>query len=397
MAFSPDGNTLAAGSIGQLIRLWRAKRDLEPSVPADLARDDEHARFITGKVEALLLSSFEGIKQLDYHAPPGAMAPLIDGTKRLVRFYESTGRLEQAGEWRKREVLTAAIADAATRSASGWDNAQHGRFAEAAADFARLIELRPGEHEVWHWQAVILVQRGQLQAYRELRHKSVERFGNTTNPYTAERIARDLLILPCSGADLETAAKMAETAVSAPTNHPAMTWFRFAKGLAEYRQGHFASAAEWSQKVVSDAGHELSRDAGACMLLAMAQHQLKQSDEARGTLAKGLKILDTKMHRLESSGFADDWIEWIIAHALLAEAKALIDGQPAMAEVEPAPLTLPRSSNCVPATSTPGTGKRRRWWAQANWMFTASCAAKAWNCSETRPSPTLQITSPRPT
>src|SRR5207249_3525909 len=154
----------------------------------------------------------------------------------------------------------------------------------------------------WHWQAVTLVQRGQIEAYRELRHKSVERFSNTSDPYTAERIARDFLILPCSGDDLEKAAEMADTAVSAPTNHPAMTWFQFAKALAEYRRGRFVSAAAWSQKVLSHLGQKSSCDPGACMLLAMAEHQLKQSEEARATLARGLSLLDRQRQKLESSG-----------------------------------------------------------------------------------------------
>src|SRR6266478_109126 len=53
VAFSPDGNTLAAGSIDRLVRLWRAKRDLEGFAPADLAQDDEHARLLRTKAEVL--------------------------------------------------------------------------------------------------------------------------------------------------------------------------------------------------------------------------------------------------------------------------------------------------------------------------------------------------------
>src|SRR5258708_20607174 len=97
---------------------------------------------------------------------------------------------------------------------------------------------------------------GQLEAYRELCRRSVPRVGNTTQPNVADRIAKDLLMLPCSGPDLATAAQMAEVAVNAPTDHPDMTWFRFAKGLAEYRQGHFSSAVEWMQKVLFDAGRD---------------------------------------------------------------------------------------------------------------------------------------------
>jgi Flp pilus assembly protein TadD len=218
--------------------------------------------------------------------------------------------------------------EVAARRASGPDHARHGRFTEAAADFARIIELRPGDHEVWHWQAVTMVQVGQLDAYRELRRKSVELFGQTTDPNAAERIAKDYLVLPSSEAGLATAARLAETAVSTVANHTDMTWFQLAKGLAEYRQGHFAAAVDWMRKVLSLAGDSLNRDVEAYMVLAMAQHGSKQDDEANAALAKGVEIAESKLPKLDGGDLGDGWIDWIIAHALMREAKALIKGQP---------------------------------------------------------------------
>ncbi len=46
---------------------------------------------------------------------------------------------------------------------SGASHAQHGRFREAAADFARVLELRPDDAEVWHWQTAALIQSGQIR------------------------------------------------------------------------------------------------------------------------------------------------------------------------------------------------------------------------------------------
>jgi hypothetical protein len=65
------------------------------------------------------------------------------------------------------------------------------------------------------------------------------------------------------------------------------------------------------------------------MVLAMAQYRLKQTDEARNTLGKGVEIIDTKLARLESGDLGVGWTDWIIAHALMTEAKALIEEQPA--------------------------------------------------------------------
>jgi Flp pilus assembly protein TadD len=117
---------------------------------------------------------------------------------------------------------------------------------------------------------------------------------------------------------------MAETAVNAPTNHSSMIWFRFAKGLAEYRQGRFGSAVEWTQKVLSRQGADPERDVEAYMVLAMAQYRSGQADEARITLAKGVEIAEKKLPRLDSGDLGDGWLDWIIAQELMREAKALI-------------------------------------------------------------------------
>src|SRR5207244_10161440 len=126
--------------------------------------------------------------------------------------------------------------------------------------------------------------------------------------------AKDCLLLPSSGADLESVARMVETAVSAGTNHWANSWFQLVKGLAEYRQGRFASAVEWSQKALSRTGENFNRDVEAYMVLAIARHQLKQTDEAQATLAKGLEVADTRLPKLDSGDLGGAWLDWIIAH-----------------------------------------------------------------------------------
>jgi hypothetical protein len=60
----------------------------------------------------------------------------------------------------------------------------------------------------------------------------------------------------------------------------------------------------------------------------MAQHCSKQADEANAALAKGVEIAESNLPKLDSGDLGDGWIDWIIAHALMREAKALIEGQP---------------------------------------------------------------------
>jgi Flp pilus assembly protein TadD len=195
--------------------------------------------------------------------------------------------------------------------------------------------LQPANHEFYHSLAPLLVQSGDLEGYRRHCARFAARFGETTDPLIAERMAKDWLMLPPLGADLATANKWAETAVAAGTNHWAWTFFQFVKGLAEYRQGHFASAVEWTQRALTKAGEVPFRDVEAYMVLAMAQHQLKRAEEARSALAKGVEIAETKLPKLDSGDLGGSWNDWIIAHALLREAKAMIESQSTSAGDQP--------------------------------------------------------------
>ena len=62
------------------------------------------------------------------------------------------------------------------------------------------------------------------------------------------------------------------------------------------------------------------------MLLAMANYQLHQLDEARAVLARGLEFANKKLPKLESGDLGSYWGDWIFAHVLMREAKALIEG-----------------------------------------------------------------------
>jgi tetratricopeptide (TPR) repeat protein len=211
-------------------------------------------------------------------------------------------------------------------------HAERGHFAEAAADFTKVLESDPEQGS--YRLAVTLAQSGSLDAYREHCRRIAERFANTTDPVVAEHIAKACLVLPVSGADPAIINKLAGISASASAGNPAgAARLQFPKGLTEYRQGRFASAAEYMQKVLSKVGNDPSRDAQAlreveaCMVLAMAQYQLGRIDEARGILTRGIEIAEAKVPKLNSGDLGSSWVNCVIAHALIREAKELIEGE----------------------------------------------------------------------
>jgi hypothetical protein len=203
----------------------------------------------------------------------------------------------------------------------GMVHARRGQWPEAVRCFARSTELNPTDHDAYHCLAPLLARSGDVEAYRNLCARILLQFAKTSDPAIAERMAKDCLILPNSHGDFDTIGGMINTALAAGPDHPYWGYFQFVKGLAEYRQGHFSTAAEWVQKVTPDR-RDPNRTLAANMVLAMAQFQLKQTDQARVTLAKGVEFANANVQNTQGP----QWHDQLSARLFMQQAKALIEG-----------------------------------------------------------------------
>jgi len=202
--------------------------------------------------------------------------------------------------------------------------ARRGRWKEAAADAARVVEYCPENHESYHMLAPLLVASGDVEGYRQLCRGIVARFGGTSNLGVADRMAKDCLILPSARVDLKPVAAMAEVAVTKGAGAPTAPFYQCCKALAEYRQGHFEGAVEWAERAAKKPFNYSQAEAYAT--LAMSQYQLKQVANARAALAQCDTVVEQHMPKLGRDRLGYDWRDWIIAHALLDEAHGLIEG-----------------------------------------------------------------------
>ena len=203
--------------------------------------------------------------------------------------------------------------------------ARQGQWKEAATNYFKSLAGRPDDFEASHWLAPVLVQTGDMQSYEQLRRRMLARFGETTDPVIAERIVTDCLILPWSGPELARLEKIADAALTAGSNHWAWNSIQFAKGLAEYRSGHFASAVDWLQAPLREQGRDLARDIETYMVLAMAHHRLGYHGYAQDALTTGLGLaawLPSSQNDLKDW---KAWNDWVIAQALMREAKELVN------------------------------------------------------------------------
>jgi serine/threonine protein kinase len=192
----------------------------------------------------------------------------------------------------------------------------------AAADAVLANQLQPLRTERYAMLAALLIQTDR-PAYEKLRHKFLGMFANTSNYLTADQVAKACLFLPPAQADLPVIARLADLVVTEGSGDAGgLPYFQVCKALSEYRMGHFAEAAEWSQRTIKTTA--LQAQAQAYAVRAMACWRLGQKGQAQLMLDLG----DTVAARIHPIRYDEDpdsaWAAWLFGRILLDEATALI-------------------------------------------------------------------------
>ncbi len=194
------------------------------------------------------------------------------------------------------------------------DLVRQGRGNEARLEWKKLLDVDPPHHDAWFGYAELCLYLGDEGEYRGAVQQLIRQFGNTGDPSVAEKTARAILLAPPSDEDLQIAIVLADRAVAAKSTTPdwIYPYFLFAKGLAEFRQGHFESA-------ISIMDGEAAAVMGPCprLVIAMAKYRLGNEEEARAVLAKAVSAVDWSVAEVRSH---DQWI-W---HVLRHETEAVI-------------------------------------------------------------------------
>ncbi len=169
----------------------------------------------------------------------------------------------------------------------------------------------------------LLIKTGNRSAYEQLRQRLLTAFGNTTNIFIADQVAKTCLFLPASKEDLRVIGQLADATVTLGAgNQGAMPFFQICKALSEYRQGHFAEAAEWAQKSVQS--NRIEAQGHAYAVLAMADWRLGKQQEAQAMLADGDAMAPDIMPVSVAEAPGNAWWAWLFARIQLDEATALI-------------------------------------------------------------------------
>ena len=189
-----------------------------------------------------------------------------------------------------------------------------GRLEEARVAWQTALERNPLDHNAWCGYAELCLFLGREDEYRRARQDLLARFFITDNPYFAERTCRAALVLPAAGDELRQAVALGRrAAASDPSAHGASySWFLFARGLAEYREGKLDQAISTMRGDACLLGGHIVRP-----VIAMALYRTGDLAEARKNFAAAIVSYDWRATRARGQF---DWT----CHLLRREAEGVV-------------------------------------------------------------------------
>jgi tetratricopeptide (TPR) repeat protein len=185
--------------------------------------------------------------------------------------------------------------------------ARSGKLDKAITNFAKCATVQPTNDFGFHCLLPLLAQTGRANDFEKWRSKALDQFGSTTDPEVAGRMALDCLILPASDEIAQRAVKMLDKTAATPPRPSA----EFARGLAEYRQGQFASATNRLKKTI-DLLENHNTERQARLILAMARRKMGRAD-APPIISEEDRSLDGR-----------DWNEQMTTALFAREARSVL-------------------------------------------------------------------------
>ena len=260
------------------------------------------------QVRGRLDEAIDHLRQAVSLAPNWAMAHGVLGDLLKARGQSN----EAIEEFRK--AIAVNPKDAESRESLRASLISQGQWDEVRLDWKKEIAANPSEHDACFGYAELCLFLGDEEEYRRHRRDLLARFGDATDPFVAERVGKACLLSPPSEDELRRAFALTDRAVAAGSTGRewAYPYFLFARGLAEYRLGHFESAITSMEGPAASVMGPSPR-----LVLAMARHRLGQKDRALRTLAEAVLSFDWSPAKAESR---DLWF----AHVLRREAEAMI-------------------------------------------------------------------------
>ena len=212
-----------------------------------------------------------------------------------------------------------------------------GRLLEAGTHYLEAFRRNRNDSELAMRAACSMLQAGDRKEYESICQWMLERFGKTDDTSAACRTCFACLASSEPVGDLDELLRLANAGDGIPHQMACR-----ARALVAYRAGNWEESLKWSESSRRAAAENTTMGRHYVMqsriLEALALHRLGKSAEASKAYEEATKIAreifpDAPLY-LNSAGYNDDWIEWVLYEPLHQEAKALVPLSPAVSLLE---------------------------------------------------------------
>jgi serine/threonine-protein kinase len=208
--------------------------------------------------------------------------------------------------------------------------AERAQWAKARADFEKALELDPDGVMGWFCSACLYVQCADLDAYRRLCRRMLDRFGQSKNIGDLAIVAHARALAEQPNGERASVRQLAQLrmelsdVISSEPGYRAMS--RHVLALACYRIGEYNEAVTILERADQTDQHSL-RDIDRCLVLAMSHFRLSHVAEARQWLGRGTRLVEQEASSMPKGAFAPAgraWWDWLCVQMLRQEAEALL-------------------------------------------------------------------------
>ena len=190
-------------------------------------------------------------------------------------------------------------------------------WADAAADYAKVIRNRPvADHEIVEYACVLLVL-GDVNGYQQYCKDLAARPGEPHDAVAAMQMARACAVGPVDAVDVARIVDWAEQAVQ----DERLPWRLHTLGLAHYRAGQFDLAIENLKEANGPNWGKMGR-AQNWLVLAMTHQRLGHFDEAQQCLETARQLIAQFQPKKPDDPVEVPVPDWIDTQVLSREAEA---------------------------------------------------------------------------
>jgi serine/threonine-protein kinase len=200
-----------------------------------------------------------------------------------------------------------------------WAGVGHALLAATEAATDEYVSIHPMR------AAAAFVLAGDVEGYRRACAFMLERYGDTTVPFEADRVVKTCCLSRHYGGDLSQIQRLAEIAVTGQEQHSWYVYFALSRSLAALRAGEWEEALRWSRNCRERSPTFATTAAPAWLVDALAQQRLGHADESRQALAAALEMRNTPTAVAASEDpLQVTWGDWMIFDALRMDIEALL-------------------------------------------------------------------------